>query len=745
GLWQLGSADLLAAAPPNFGNASVHRNMTSAAIPIDLPGAPKPPPLPGLRQELRIEPGAPLVNGAPSWTLFDPVRHAFYQLGRIEFIILSNWASGKLDGIGKQLEQRGLNKEEADQAFNEVVEFVATNGLTIAPVGRDSVSAFLEQRDQSKKAAWRWLLDNYLFIRIPLFRPAQFLERTVDIVRPLWSFQSLIVFAVLAVFSLFLVSRQWDAFVASFLYFFSWQGLIAYGVGLLFVKVLHELGHAYTATRYGCRVPTMGVSFLVMMPVLYTDTTSAWRLTSRKKRLAIDCAGVATELMIATIATLLWVVLPDGMLRSVAFILATTSWIMSLAVNLNPFMRFDGYYVLADLLNVPNLQPRAFALARWRLLELLFALGEEAPEAVPQKLRRGMVLYAYATWLYRLFLFVGIAILVYALFFEPLGLILAIVELAVFIGRPVYSELRVWWEKRASLFRTRRGKAWLWIGGGLFIAVFLPLDRYVSGYAVLTPVGASPIVSGESARVVNVVATNGQQVAAGDPIVELDVPELAAQAAATKVRIAQLKLQFDRAVADNRDRSNRSVLERELARETDKLAGLERRANKLVLRAPVAGTVSDLTPEMHAGRWIAGDEIIAHVVTPADYDVQAYIPEDDIWRIEEGSLGTFVAADAAGPSRDAKLVEFSSSAIERLEQPILASVNGGPIAVDRDGDALAPREALFRVRLIAEKGAIGDEFYQIQTVPGTVQIRTRGRSFAQWAFAEIARSIRRVI
>ncbi|MEL6528728.1 MAG: HlyD family efflux transporter periplasmic adaptor subunit [Pseudomonadota bacterium] len=719
--------------------------MTSAAIPIDLPAVPKPPPLPSLRQELRIDPGAPLVNGAPSWTLFDPVRHAFYQLGRIEFIILSHWASGKLEGISKQLEKRGLDKEEADQAFNEVVEFVATNGLTIAPIGRDSVSAFLEQRDQNKKAAWRWLLDNYLFIRIPLFKPASFLERTVNLVSPLWSFQSLIAFAVLGAFSLFLVSRQWDAFVASFLYFFSWQGLIAYGVGLLFVKVLHELGHAYTATRYGCRVPTMGVSFLVMMPVLYTDTTSAWRLTSRKKRLAIDVAGVATELMVASVATLLWVILPDGMLRSVAFILATTSWIMSLAVNLNPFMRFDGYYVLADLLNVPNLQPRAFALGRWKLREILFSLGEEAPEDVPGKLRRGMILYAHATWLYRLFLFVGIAILVYALFFEPLGLILAVVELGVFIGRPVYSELRVWWEKRASLFKTRRGKAWLWIAGGSLIAAFLPLDRHVSGYAVLTPVGASPIVSGESARVVNVIAANGQQVAAGDPIIELDVPELAAQAAATKVRIAQLKLQFDRAVADNRDRSNRSVLERELARETDKLAGLERRASKLVLRAPVAGTVSDLTPEMHAGRWIAGDEIIAHVVTPADYDVQAYISEEDIWRVQDGSLGKFVAADPAGPSREAKLVEASTSAIERLEQPILASANGGPIAVDRDGETLAPREALYRVRLIAEKGTIGDAKYQVQIVPGTVQIRTEGRSFAQWAFTTLARAIRKIM
>lgn len=718
--------------------------MTTAAIPIDLPNLPKPPVLPSLRQELRIQPGAPLVNGAPSWTLFDPVRHAYFQLGQIEFIILQNWASGTLGYIGAALEKRGLSGSEADDAFNAVVEFAAANGFTISPIGQDSVTAFMEQRASSKKAAWKWLLDNYLFIRLPLVKPADFLARTIDSVRPLWSIYSLVFFSALALISLFLVSRQWDVFTASFLYFFNWQGLIAYGAGLFFVKILHELGHAYTATRYGCRVPTMGVSFLVMMPVLYTDTTAAWQLTSRKKRLAIDCAGVAAELMVASIATMLWVVLPEGTARSVAFILATTSWIMSLAINLNPFMRFDGYYVLSDFLNVPNLQPRAFALGKWKLRELLFDLGVEAPEDVPRKLRRGMIAYAYATWIYRLFLFTGIAILVYNLFFQPLGLILAAVELGVFIGRPMVAEMRNWVGFRKAIAESRRGKAWMWILGGLLIAAFLPLDRHVTGYAVLTPVGASPIVSGEPARITRVVAQNGQLVAAGDPIVELDAPELLMAAASSKVLIAQLELQIGRSMADNRDLSNRSVIERELARERDNLAGLQRRADKLVLRAPGPGVVSGLTFDMHTGRWIGGEEVIAFVVTPNDYDVQAYVPENVIWRLEEGALGTFVASDAGGPSRSAMLVEMSSSAITRLEQPILASINGGPIAVNQDGDDLTPREALYRIRMIAEKGAISGEDHQIQLVPGSVQIRTRGRSFAQWGGTEIARLARRI-
>lgn len=719
--------------------------MTAAAIPIELPHIPAPPPLPPLRQELRIEPGAPLVNGAPSWTLFDPVRHMFFQLGRIEYIILSRWASGNLADVGRDLMDHGLDQEESNDAFNRVVEFSAGNSLTMGPVGRGSVEAFLAQRAAAKKAAWKWLLDNYLFVRIPMVKPGAFLQRTLPRVAPLWSFYSLVFFAALAVAGLLFVAREWDAFLASFMYFFSWQGALAYAAGLFTVKILHELGHAYTATRFGCRVPTMGVSFLVMMPVLYTDTTGAWRIRSRRKRLAIDCAGVAAELMVASAATMMWVILPDGTVRSVAFILATTSWVMSLAVNLNPFMRFDGYYVLSDLLDVPNLQPRAFALGRWKMRELLFSLGEPAPEAVPRNLRTSMIAYAYATWVYRLFLFTGIALLVYHLFFQPLGLILFLVEMGVFVVRPVLTEFAVWHRMKDRILSSRRGKAWVWIAGILLLLAVLPLDRHVTAHGVLSPVGANPIVAGEAARVERIFVEDGQTVAAGAPLVQLEAPEMAAEAAASAVRLAQLKLQFGRAVADARDLSNRAVIESEMAREEANLAGLRKRTDKLVLRAPVAGVVSDLTRDIHPGRWIAGSEIIAYVLTPSDYDVQAYVSEDDVWRLEPGSTGVFIADDAAGPSRAAKLIEVSSTAIDRLDQPILASVNGGPVAVDKDGDTLKPREALYRIRLVAEKGAVGADGRQIQVTPGKIEIRAPGRSIAMKVFGAGSRMLRQII
>ncbi len=683
--------------------------------------------LPGLRQELRIERGAPLVTGAPSWTLFDPVRHMFYQLGKLEFRIFALWQSGSLNHIRAGLAADGVAAKDADQAIGRVLDFSFQNSLTVTPNG-PSVEQFTAQRKLRKREWWKWLVDNYLFIRIPIVKPTAFLQRTMPLVAPLWSRTSLMIFAAMALLGFVLVARQWDAFVASFLYFFNWQGLIAYAVALGGVKVIHELGHAYTATRFGVRVPTMGVSLLVMMPVLYTDTTAAWRLMSRKQRMMIDCAGVGAELMVASICTLLWSFVPDGSLRSGLFVLATTSWIASLAINLSPFMRYDGYYVLSDALGVPNLQPRSFALGRWWLRERLFDLGEAPPEYFPKRLEIGLIAYALVTWIYRLILFVGIAILVYHMFFKALGIILFVVEMVVFVGRPIFNELSAWWTRRDAIGGSKRGR----IFGIALIAVavlaVLPLDRSITAPAVLSPIGDSPLVSGDPAQIAKIHVGNGDVVAAGAAIITLVAPDLDREVALHRVEIARLSVQMDRAMSDAEDLSNRAVIERQLQGARESLAGVETRRAKLVLRAPVAGKVVDIGSDLHVGRWLGGAEIAARIVTPGRYDVQAYVAQGDVWRLETGAEARFVPDDASQGSRAAKLVEAATSAAQRIDLPVLASTNGGPIAVASDGEnKLKPRSPVSRVRLIAERDDGGRA--AVQAVPGRVIIDAAGQSF----------------
>ena len=684
------------------------------------------PILPRLRQELRIDRGAPLVTGAPSWTLTDPVRHLFFQLGKLEMRIFSLWSVGTLGTVRAGLADDGLDIQEAEDAIGTVLQFSLANSLTINPEG-DPVAAFSAQRSRAKKEWWKWLVDHYLFVRIPLVRPARFLEKTLPRIEMLWSPKVIAAFGALALLGLVLVARQWDSFLASFPYFFTIDGLITYGIALSCVKVIHELGHAYTATRHGCRVPTMGLSLLVMMPVLYTDTTGAWRLTSRRKRLMIDIAGVTAEMMVASVATMAWVLLPDGIIRSAAFVLATSSWAMSLMVNLNPLMRYDGYYILSDALAVPNLQHRAFALGRWWLRETLFALGEPRPEEMPKRTENILIAYALITWIYRFFLFVGIAIIVYHMFFKLLGIILFVVEVSVFLARPIIRELGEWAKRKDRIMEKARGRLFAGSIGAVALAISLPLDRHVLAPAVLTTLTASPLVAGDPARIERILVHERQRVKKGAVLVELSAPDIAHGQQLRKINIERLELQLGRAAADQIDLGNRTVLEQELGAERAALSGLSQREAKLALRASADGIVVDLTPDMHAGRWIDGTEVIAQIVTPGSFEIKAFLDEGDTQRISEGALARFIPDDPTQTSRRAKLMERSGTAVLILDQPMLASTNGGPIAVDKDGQALKPHKPVYRARFTVERNEnLGDVLTQV--VPGRVRIDAEGRS-----------------
>jgi putative peptide zinc metalloprotease protein len=288
-----------------------------------------------------------------------------------------------------------------------------------------------------------------------------------------------------------------------------------------------------------------------------------------------------------------------------------------------------------------------------------------------------------------------------------------------------------------------RGKFWLTGLVVLIILAFLPVDTHVSAPAILSPIGAAPIVSGDPALIDAVRVTNGQRVKAGDVLFELSAPELDASRAGTDARIAELEAQLARTAGDARDLADRAVLERQLASERATASGTERRRNRLVLRAPIDGIVTDLESGVHAGRWVGGSEALARIVTPGRYDIQAYVSEDDVWRVDADARGTFIPDDPVQASRPAKIVERAAAALQFLDQPMLASTNGGAIAVNPDdAKRLRPRAALYRMRFVAELDTQPSTRLP-QPASGTIIISTRGTSMIDGLFRSFARIMRR--
>jgi len=656
------------------------------------------PKLPILRDDLELLPGPKVRGGAPTWTVYDPVRSRYFRISRVAFELLSHWHLGDWSKIAEAV-ARVSGRRPQDVERDWIVRFLNTNMLIRRESSADM--ADLSMVNQAGKTSWfNWALHHYLFFRIPLVRPQRFLNATLPLARLFMSKGALIALLLIAVFGGYLALQQWDTYLATFLHFTNTEGLLWYGLALLLAKVLHELGHAYTATHYGCRVPSMGFAFLVMWPVLYTDTSDAWRLTRKDQRLAIGAAGMFSELALAVLATFLWSFLPDGPARSAAFIVATVTWIMTLAVNLNPFMRFDGYYLLSDALEVENLQDRAFAHAKWWLRERLFGFGDSAPEAFPAHLGRILIAYAIATWVYRLFLFLGIAVLVYAFFFKLLGIFLFAVEIIWFIGLPIAREGLEWWKRRESFhLNTNLTLTVLSLIGGIGILV-VPWQTTINVPTVLQAMERAHIYAPIPARVVTVNVMHGDLIAQGDILMTLEAPDLEHKITLAHLRMAMVRQQVRREAAGGIESENIRVLQRKLAGEIRVLQGLEEQAQLLTVRSTINGRVSDLDGGLRPGLWVNASQALVQVVSEGAARLNGFVDERDVSLIGVGAPASFHPENPSLPSVDAHVSAVADVNSHTLDLEYLASVHGGDIAVESSArGALIPTQGIYRVSL----------------------------------------------
>lgn len=658
--------------------------------------------LPLLREDLAVYPGPSGAGGVPSWTLHDPLGNRFLRIGWLEFEFLQRWRLGSAAAVLAAINAETTLRASAEQLTGFVRFLGAQQLLQLASPAASH--AFHERRERERHTLWQWLLHHYLFIRIPLLQPQRLLDAALPWVGGLYRRGWLWLLLALAGGGALLILRHWERFTHEFPFDFTLQGALAAGACIGLSKLLHEFGHAFTAARYGCRVPAMGVALIVFWPVFWTDVTEAWKLRERRPRLAIGSAGVVVELALATLATWAWVLLPDGALRNGAHLLAGSAWLLTLAINLNPFMRFDGYYLLSDLLDEPNLQARAFALGRWRLREWLFQLGEPRPEQLPPARERLLTAWAWGTWIYRLLLFTGIALAVYHLFFKLLGLLLFAVEIGWFIVRPIVSELRAWREHP----RLQHWRAWrvpLALLALLGAVLLLPWQTHISAPAVWLAPADSVLYVEQPARLQQRHVQANMQVDAGDVLFSLASPDLEHTIATLSAQRAVLLQALGRRGFDAELNERRSIDWQELLRISTELDGALASRERLTIRAPFAGRIVDLDESLRPGDWLGRGEALATLVAAGSGRIITYVEETDLGRIHLDAPARFYVAGHAGAIA-AQVVRIEAGAAARIPELALASIRGGDIATRDDGNGAAqPVEARYRVELQPDAAA----------------------------------------
>lgn len=648
--------------------------------------------LPPLREDLVLHPAARQQDGSPAWMVEDPLKARYYRIGWLEFEVLQRWPLGDARAVARRVAEETLLQPTVDEVL-AVRQFLLQHELLSSRELIDRVA----RGEHVVPSMATQALHHYLMFRIPLFNPDRFLQRCLPAFAPLLGRTAFWISLLAGLLGLALVAQQWDSFATTFLNTLTLNGLVSYAVALVFAKILHELGHAFTAKKLGLRVPRMGVALVLMFPMLYTDTGETWRLQRRRDRFAIASAGIRIELMLAAWCTLAWSFLPDGALRSAVFYLGTTSWLLTLAINASPFMRFDGYFMMSDATGIPNLHEEAAKQVRHAVRRRLLLWREPKPLIEGGDAPRWLVWFGLATMVYRFFLFLGIAITVYHYFFKALGLFLFAVEIWWFILRPLLRELHTWWRERERIAASGWWRLGLLVLAGPLV-LLTPWQTQVHAEGWLRAAQEFTLYPARPARLESLPVTG--QVVAEQSLAKFSASDLALRQARANARIEGLDSRMQAGLAEQaQPESQRSTREQRQQQMVDKQgAGAE--AKQLLMTAPFAGQMVDVAHDVATGLTLSSKEVLGRVIDPSVWLAEVFVDEDDVQRVKPGALVRAYLHGVDGQVLQGQVQHVDSAPVEQLPTEMLAAPFGGRLlTVDDANTPLKPKRSLYRLRV----------------------------------------------
>lgn len=465
-----------------------------------------------------------------------------------------------------------------------------------------------------------------------------------------------------------------------------------------FIKALHELGHALAIRRWGGRVGRVGVTLLFLMPIPWVDASAASVFRFRRRRLIVSAMGIMVELALAALALFLWLVVEPGIVRDVALAVMLIAGVSTLFFNGNPLMRYDGYFILADVLDLPNLAPRSASYWAHLFRKWLYGEDHEAPVLAPGE-RPWLLVYGAASLAYRVFMSFAIVLWltgISALLAGIAGLILAI----TFFVLPGAKFVRVISRAQGTARQVRRARHIAWTGAvAVAFALFVvPWPAHVVADGVVWLPENARVRPETEGFVVRLLAEDGSQVTAGQPILELRDDELVAERDRLFARLA--KLQSEQFGVLTREPGKARNLGEELESLQAAIAVNETRLANLVVRAGSAGRLVVPRPDDLPGTFVPRGRDVGVILADTTSRVRAVVSQQDVALVRERLRGATVWLHESATSTESRAERDMPSATVRLPSAALGERGGGDIAVDaRDEKGETAAEPVFLVEL----------------------------------------------
>ena len=661
----------------------------------------------------------------------DPATNQFFRMSPVahEFVALLDGRRSVEDAWRIVLERRGDDAPTQQEVIQLLSQLYGSNLLS-SDAGPEAEQLLGRGRKRLKQKVIQQAM-GVMYFKIRLLNPDRLFTLIEPLFRPIVSRLGLAVWLAVVGFALLKLLPEWRALVSGVGQALSpsnWPWLAAVFV---VTKLWHETGHGVICKSLGLReagrrapnesrdpqesgvgqVPEFGVMMLVLFPAPYVDASSAWALPGRWQRVAVGAGGMLFELFVAALAVFVWLETAPGLLvNQIAYNVIFTAGVSTILFNANPLMRFDGYYILSDLMEVPNLMGRSTQQLKHWFLTRVYRVEEARPPSGSRSETSILYVYGVLAMVYRVFLFFSIALFVMGKMFA-IGLLLAVWTGAMWFITPIGK--LVHWLATGPNIAEKRGRAiaatvaMFAVGLGALGLVPVPDRRRASG--VIEAVDKSPLFVGEDGFVTGAPRLPGERVAAGDALLVLESPEL-------EGRIALTRADLDGAVSRERQETARDPAAAEGARERvaslrERLSRLLDRRERLIVRAPHDGVFvgSDLSHTI--GSFARRGEKIGEVVEDRAVRIAAVLTQREAaWHFDVGPERYTVSARLVrDPSvtyggRGVTVVEAGQT---ELPHAALGFAGGGQIETDPDRPTRT-KDAAFVMR-IAEILPPGDE------------------------------------
>jgi putative peptide zinc metalloprotease protein len=626
-------------------------------------------------------------DGTETVILKEPVSEKFFRLSLYEYEMLRMLdGTVSVEQAVQRLKTQGMyyTAQEANTIVTRAAQFGLLLG-THVHTARNMMG--VKERMEKAKSSQR--LSSYYFFSLPLWNPDSFLDRTVWLFRLLCNKWTAGLLAIAVPIALYLIVAGFPRLQREYLFFFNWQNLLCLWAMIVLTKLVHEFSHAYTAKSFGLHVPQMGVALLLFFPCLFCNTTDAWQLADRRQRMAISAAGIVAETVLAVMATFVWFFSKPGIMNSLAFYLMTISLVSTFLFNANPLIKFDGYFILMDYLQIPNLATKAMDHIKYLFMNRVLGITDQtSPASGPRELSVFTV-YGIAAFLYRISLYLGIAAGVYYRFDKLLGILLAVPALAVFVVKPVVRGLFTLVQRRQEI-RPRLGGVAVFAGFGLVLAtLFLfswPVNSVYRCY--VASVNVQKITVPLPLPVKEVFVREGSRVHQGDVLFTLDTRFLELSLHDKMVDKDIISAEIESLMLSHDKRAQADSKRIELLKAADDIARIR---EKLALaehgfRAPFDGTVTSLDYRMQDGFKPGEGAVVGEMEDPRERFIHALIPEEDLGRVHQGQTVTIRLPIGYGQTLRLPVESIKPYSETNLLDSPFSSRFGGEVATEIKGE-----------------------------------------------------------